>query len=101
MAIDLFCYSTRSAEELRISLAGISAAHPQLFSSKFLIRSVRDADELDREIAFEHGLLPRSKFLISLNDKSAAASVKDIPLLLKTALGENQILVLFENEVEM
>jgi len=98
MAIALFCYTSRPKGEVETALTLLSSRHPELFSKKFLLSEVREAKPVHQEIAGEYGLRAQAMFLVDVNDKSAAGQVADVADTLREALGQEQILVLWENE---
>ncbi len=98
MAITLFCYTTYHPNELELRLADLLAAGEGLFQEKFHVSQAYAVDDFDQDTAAEYGLLARSRYLIALNDKSAAHLVQHIPALVKTVFGENDVIVLYENE---
>jgi hypothetical protein len=105
MSISLFCYSSRAAEEVEIVLDLLSVQHSGLFAEKFLISSVDDlknpttySDSVSVEIALEHGTRASCLFLVALNDKSAANLLSTVEAIIKNALGDDNLLILFNNE---
>ena len=94
MAIDLYFYSTNQTERAQSVLEAIRAEHPELFENKFVIYSATDADQLQKEIASDYGFQAKSAFMISLNDKSAAASVLDVAGIVKDAFGEDRVIAM-------
>jgi len=75
-------------------LQAVRDTHPELFSGKFIIYGALDVDDLSTEIAAEHGLNACSTFMVSLNYKSAAASVLHVANILKSAFGSGNIIAM-------
>jgi hypothetical protein len=98
MAMDLFCYSSKSSSELQKIIDLTANQHQEIFSRKYLISKVRDAGPTQRETALNHGFDAISIFLISYNDKSAIGLSPTVVDLIKKALGAGNVLILFENE---
>ena len=98
MAIDLFCYTTLSADDANNILKPLSVEHQELFSQKFLISDPREASDVHKEIAAENELDAKSIFLIRVNDKSEAHRASEIANMLRKVFSEKNILVLWENE---
>lgn len=94
MAIDLFCYSSKSSNEVRETLEQISDQHKGLFAERFLIYEVGEANPVDKEIALEYGLAASCEFMISLNDKSAADLVPTVIAIIKCAFGAGNVIIL-------
>lgn len=105
MAISLFCYSSHAAEDVEGILDLLSVRHREFFAGKFLLSSVDDlegaatcSDSISLEIALEHGMRASCFFLIYLNDKSAAGLLPKVETIIKNALGDSNVLILFNNE---
>jgi len=98
MAIDLFCYTSRRKHDVEKALTALPGQHPNFFSKKFLLSSVSEVNPVQQAMAREFGLRAEALFLVSVNDKSAAAQVADVADTLREALGREQILILWENE---
>jgi hypothetical protein len=79
-------------------LEEIASNHQDLFAEKFLASNPHGTDDIHREIAAEHGLDAESIFLIRINDKSEAWRKKDVVRILKERFGDQEIVVLWENE---
>jgi hypothetical protein len=105
MAISLFCYSSRAADDVKGILDLLTVQHPGLFAEKFLISRVDDlknptiySDSVSVEIALEHDMRASCLFLVDLNDKSAADLLSTVEAIIKNALGDSNVLILFNNE---
>lgn len=105
MAISLFCYSSRAAEDVKGMLDLLTAQHRGLFVEKFLISRVNDlknpttySDSVSVEIALEYGMSASCLFLVDLNDKNAADLLPTVEAIIKNALGDSNVLILFNNE---
>jgi hypothetical protein len=98
MSISLFCYTTLSENDASTFAQNLKAKRADFFASKFLLSKVRAVNDIEREIAEEHGLTPSSRFLVSLNDKNAAADLKAVARSVIEAFGADSVLILFENE---
>ncbi|MDR6856821.1 hypothetical protein [Variovorax guangxiensis] len=98
MAMDLFCYSSKSPSELRKIIEVVANLHKEIFSTKFLISEIQDADSTHKETAFDYGFDANSFFMINYNDKSETGLSPVVVKLIKEALGADNVLVLFENE---
>ena len=76
-----------------------------MFTDRFLISEVRDltnpenySASVEVEIALEHGLKASCSFMVSLNDKSVADLLSVVEMIIKNALGDSNVLILFNNE---
>jgi hypothetical protein len=105
MAVDLFCYSSLKPESVRQALTMIKKQHPEFFLSKYLIGDVVDLklnnnyyDLVVLDIANDHGMRAACSFLISLNDKREAALLSTVVEIVKSSLGEENTLILINNE---
>lgn len=105
MSIDLVCYSSLPPEDVKGILDLVTAQHRGLFVERFLIswvKDLRDADDYSSsvavEIALEHGLRASCSFRVGLNDKSAADLLSTVEAIIKNALGDSNVLILFNNE---
>ncbi|MDQ1816774.1 hypothetical protein RBA41_26070 [Massilia sp. CCM 9210] len=98
MAIDLFCYSSNSKEELGLVIKGLSAQVEEFYSNKFIVSLAREASQIHHEIAMEHGLNARSLFLIRVNEKNAVEELPELVSMVKNIVGGNKVIVLLENE---
>jgi len=87
MAVDLSCYTLAPPDDVEAALASLLTSNQEIFSRKFLISEVREAN----------GILAKSFFMISLNEKSAANLVLQVVDLIKNSLGEGQVIVLHGN----
>jgi len=97
MAVDLSCYTLAPPDDVEAALASLLTSNQEIFSRKFLISEVREANSIHKEIALEYGILAKSFFMISLNEKSAANLVLQVVDLIKNSLGEGQVIVLHGN----
>lgn len=99
MALDLFCYCSQSptiAEPIRSRAAKTLEDD---FGDGLIVYEVKEANVVHREIAGELGLQAASRFLVSINDKAALATrVMDIVKILKLFFGDENIIVLLNNE---
>lgn len=98
MAIDLFCYSSLPLPQVKEALSPLLLQHQELFSSKFLISDVGQSSDVGKEVALEHGLHAQCLFLIRVNDKSARGLLPTVVGIVKNALGDSNVVILFEGE---
>lgn len=98
MAIDLFCYSSLSLSQVKEALSPLLLQHQELFVSKFLISDVGQPSDVGKEVALEHGLHAQCLFLIRVNDKSATGLLPTVVDIVKNALGDSNVVILFEGE---
>lgn len=101
MAIDLFFYSSLSVEHVTKVLDLLIVQHPGLFCSKtsdyqarFIIYEATDATGIQKEIALENGLVATCEFMIHLNDKSASDLIRTVLVLVRAALGVDNVIVM-------
>ena len=99
MAIDLFCYVSKPSADVQAAVNLMANQHQDLFSSRFLISRVSEANQAHKEIALEHGLDAKCVFLVRLNDKSAAELLTSVEAIIKSALGDDSVVILFDNEI--
>jgi len=98
MAIDLFCYTSYAESDLKGLVNRLVVENDNLFSDKFIISKVREINVIGREIALEYGLNARSLFLIGVNQKSASGEVPLVADLVRSMLGKDSVVILWENE---
>lgn len=98
MSVDLSCYSSDSVENINKILASLRAQDPELFDSQYLVYDARVANTIHKDIAAEYQFNANSTFLVSLNDKNTANTVRFVADRLKQALGRDRLLVLLTNE---
>jgi hypothetical protein len=98
MAIDLFCHSSLPLPHVKEALSPLLLQHQELFANKFLISDVMLSSDVDKEVASEHGLHAQCLFLIRVNDKSATGLLSTVVDIVKNALGDSNVVILFENE---
>lgn len=105
MSIDLVCYSSLPPEDVKGILDSMISQHRGLFTERFLISLVKDLRDIDDyydsvavEIALEHGMSASCSFRVGLNDKSAADLLPTVVTIIKSALGDSNVLILFNNE---
>lgn len=98
MAIDLFCHSSLPLPQVKEALSPLLLQHQELFASKFLISAVSQSNDVDKEVALEHGLHAQCRFLVRVNDKSARGLLPTVVDIVKNALGDSNVVILFENE---
>jgi hypothetical protein len=77
--------------------------YPEIFSHKYLIyepHAILDDyyDECSKETAQKFGLTAQSLFLVHYNDKTALDLAPMVINIIKNSFGEDNILILFENE---
>lgn len=101
MAIDLFCYTSFENSDAQLLLSRLKAENKAVFSTKFLASDSREASEIGREIASEHGFVAKSRFLIAVNDKSAIGQIKDVSSLVKQVFGKDSVIILKNNEISI
>lgn len=82
-------------------LASLVHENQNLFDQEFLVSTVREANQIHKEIAFDYGIKIHSFFIISLNRKSAANRVIEVVGLVKQAFCSYDFLILHGNEVKM
>lgn len=98
MAIDLFCYVSNVATEVKKALDLMADTHKELFTRKFLISPIRDVEQFHKETALEYGLNANCIFLVRINDKSAVNLLSTVESVIKSTLGVDNVIILFENE---
>lgn len=98
MAIDLFCHSSLPLSQVKDALSLLLLQNQELFANKFLISDVMLSSDVDKEVALEHGLHAQCLFLIRINDKSAMGLLPTVVDIVKDALSESKVVILFENE---
>jgi hypothetical protein len=98
MAIDLFCHSSLPLPRVKEALSPLLLQHQELFANKFLISDVMLSSDVDKEVALEHGLDAQCLFLIRVNDKSATGLLPTVVDIVKDALSDSNVVILFENE---
>jgi len=98
MAIDLFCHSSLPLSQVKDALSPLLLQNQELFANKFLISDVMLSSDVDKEVALEHGLHAQCLFLIRVNDKRAMGLLPTVVDIVKDALGESNVVILFENE---
>lgn len=98
MAIHLFCHSSLPLQCVKDALSPLLSQHQELFANKFLISDVMPATDVGKEVALEHGLDAQCLFLIRVNEKSASGSLPAVVEIIKNALGDSNVVILFENE---
>lgn len=98
MAIDLFCYAETSPAATKSMLDALVRDQADLFKNKFTTSEPRSPTALQLEIANEHGVRASSLFLVHLQDKQAAGLIANVAEAIKSAFGEDNVVVLFENE---
>ncbi len=98
MAIDLFCHSSLPLRQVQEVLSTLLIQHQELFANKFLISDVRQAKDIDEEVALEYGLHAQCLFLVRVNDKSARDLLSIVVDIVKKALGDSNVVILIENE---
>lgn len=98
MAIDLFCYLSTTTGHAQEMLDMLTGECVELFSEKFLISPVREANAFHKEIAFEYGLNANCIFLVRVNDKNEVGLLPKVEALIKTTFGNGKVIILLENE---
>lgn len=98
MAIHLFCYSSLPLPQVKETLSVLLLQHQELFTNKFLISDVGQSTDVEKEMALEHGLHAQCLFLIRINDKSATGLMPTVVSIIKNALGDSNVVILFEGE---
>lgn len=101
MAVDLFCYSSLPVAHVTKMLNSLLVQHPGLFCSKtyaprsrFIVYEASEASDVQKEIALEYGLVAVSEFMISLNDKGSSDMVQTVLVLVRAALGTENVLIM-------
>lgn len=79
-------------------LSTLAVQYKELFASKFLISDVTKSNDIDQEVALEHGVHAQCLFLIRVNDKSALGMLSTVVGIVKNALGDSSVVILLENE---
>ncbi len=104
MSVDLFCYSSLPVVDVAKVLDSLIAQHPGLFYSRtsasqtrFIVYEVSEANEVQKEIALEHGLVAASEFMISLNDKGSSNLVRTVLVLVRAALGTENVIIMSDD----
>ena len=98
MAMHLFCYCSIDLAKVEEVLSSVKSQYKDLFTEKFLISTVGPSDAVHVEILHDHGLYPKCLFLIRLNDKSVAYRYHEAVVIIKAALGDANVVILFEGE---
>ena len=98
MAMDLFCHSSLPLLQVKEALSLMLFQHQELFANKFLISDVNKSDDVDEQVALEHGLNARCLFLIRVNDNTAIEFLSTVVGIVKNALGDSNVVILIENE---
>lgn len=98
MSIGLFCYVAEPVSTVDSVLSEARAQHEDLFASKFLISSAREATAMHKEIASEYGVEAQTFFLVTLNEKKSADLITSVANLFRKMLFKNSVLILLENE---
>ena len=98
MAIDIFCYSSLSLPQVNEELSPLLLQHQELFANKFLISDVGQSSVVGKEAALEHGLHAQCLFRARVNDKSATGLLPTVVGIIKNALGDSNVVILFEDE---
>lgn len=98
MAINLFCYSSCSKAEAQSLIDAIEKTHPDLFFKKFDVSTANNMDEKHCEIVRDFNFVAHSFFLILLADKNAVSEIDRVAFVMKERFGDENLIVLFENE---
>lgn len=98
MSINLSCHLKCNLVEATQILEKVKIEHADLFAKKFGIWGPKKSDEIDKEIAVEHGFESWNYFRIGLNIKSESIRLKEVANLMRSTFGEHRILVLFNGE---
>jgi hypothetical protein len=98
MAIDLFCYVVQNEENSQEIISRLQANYADLLTKYFVFSRPRQASSIGKEIASEYGFNAVSRFLLSLNLKKEVIRTKEAEGILKAAFGEDNILILWQNE---
>lgn len=99
MAVDIFFYSSLPVHEVRQRMDHLKERHPGLFRERFIISVVHESSDFDKEMGLEYGLVVRSQFMISLNDKSVADLVQTVIILVRQALGEANVIAMSDGSL--
>lgn len=106
MSVDLFFYSSLPVVDVAKVLDSLIAQHPGLFyfrtstyQTRFIVYEVSATNEVQKEIALEHGLVAASEFMISLNDKGSSNLVRTVLVLVRAALGTENVIVMSDGEL--
>jgi hypothetical protein len=94
----LFCYVSVPCTEVQLITDRLRSQHRDLFESRFLIYPVKNVTLVGKEIALEHGFVAQCLFLVGLNDKSASSLLSQVERQIKETLGDENVLILFNNE---
>ncbi len=100
MAIDLFCYVVQDEHDAQEIITRLQTTHVDLLTRYFIFSSPEKVSQIGKEIASEYDFNVVSRFLLSLNVKKEIARMKEAEDILKSAFGENNILILWENELK-
>ena len=101
MAIDIFCYSSLSMEEIEGIVRPLIKKHPDIFLEKFLISRASKTSAGEEEFALDYDFHANSIFLIHVNDKNATNLVPEVAEIMKSTFSASRILMLIENELRL
>lgn len=76
----------------------IRTNRPELFDSDFHIHPTIPPDATRLEIAADFGVVARSDVWVSVNNKLAAHRLPEVACLIRKALEDGQVVVLFNGE---
>lgn len=116
MAIDLSCYTRMDVEQTNFYIQKLEIKYPNIFPSKYRIYKAEAifpiSDDLSsferkrrlikKEIAESFGFKnPTATFFVHVVDKTLEIGTDDFANIVRHVIGENNVLVLFENETEI
>jgi hypothetical protein len=98
MAIDLFCYLAENQSEAQEKILRLRDEHSDLFPGYFWPSEAMEISAIGKEIASAYGFDAASRFLMHLGRKDQVDRMEEVEKIVKNVFGEENILILFENE---
>jgi hypothetical protein len=100
MAIDLFCYLAENHGEAQEKILRLRDEHSDLFPGYFWLSDAMEVSAIGKKIASEYGFNACSRFLMHLNRKDQADRMEEVENIVRNVFGEENILILWENELK-
>ena len=100
MAIDLFCYVNKNKQDASEIISRLQRSYVDLLTVSYVFSHPTEVSTIGKEIASDYGFNATFQFLLSLNVKSEIARMREAENILKSAFGEENILILWENELK-
>jgi hypothetical protein len=98
MSIDVICHTNINVAETNDIIDLLENKFPDIFEQKYLIFQAKSSGEVDKEITSEYNFNAISTFVVRYNDKTALDLEPLVLNIIKSYFGEDNILILFENE---